>query len=170
MTVEADRRSSARLPVPSLRRRLACTLYEGVILFGVVIMATYLYSGLTQQRHALDGRHGLQAFLFLILGIYFAWFWSHGRQTVAMKTWHIRLERAGGGPVSQRRALARYCLSWLWLLPVIAVWALGLHELKAISIAMVASMLGYPLLAFLHPQRQYWHDAACGTRLVQWKP
>ena len=70
---------------------MACFLYEGVLLFGVVMIAGYLFSSLTQQRNALVGRHGLQAFLFIVLGIYFVWFWSHGGQTVAMRAWHIRL-------------------------------------------------------------------------------
>ena len=60
------------------------------------MMAGYLYGSLTQQRNALAGRHGLQAFLFLALAVYFVWFWSHGGQTVAMKTWHIRLVHADG--------------------------------------------------------------------------
>ena len=42
--------------------------------------------------------HGLQLFVFLVLGLYFSWFWSHGGQTVAMKTWHIRLLTRTAGP------------------------------------------------------------------------
>ena len=56
-------------------RRLASFIYEGVVLFGVVFVAGWLYSTLTQQRNAQVGQHGLQAFLFLVLGIYFIWFW-----------------------------------------------------------------------------------------------
>lgn len=152
---------------PSLPRRLACFLYEGVLLFGVVMIAGYLYGSLTQQRNALSGRHGLQAFLFLALAVYFVWFWSHGGQTVAMKTWHIRLVSLDGGPVSQRRALARYLLSWLWFLPALmALWVTGQHSLSAIFGSMIAGVVAYALLTRLHPKRQYWHDAVCGTRLV----
>src|ERR1700752_432270 len=99
---------------PSLLRRLGCFLYEGVLLFGVVMIAGYLFSSLTQQRHALQGRHGLQAFMFVILAIYFVWFWSRSGQTLAMKTWHIRLLTTRGEPVSQARALMRFMLSWIW--------------------------------------------------------
>ena len=51
-----------------------------------------------------SGRHVLQAFLFVVLGIYFIWFWSHGGQTLAMKTWHIRLVDRDGGAAHARRA------------------------------------------------------------------
>jgi len=155
------------LPAPSLARRLACFVYEGVLLFGVVVIAGYLYSSLTQQRHALHGQHGLQAFLFLVLGIYFSWFWSHGGQTVAMKTWHIRLVTCEGAPVSQTRAVGRYLLSWVWFLPALAAaHAIGLRSAGGLFSAMAVGVLVYAALSRLHPQRQYWHDAACGTRLV----
>jgi uncharacterized RDD family membrane protein YckC len=85
---------------------MACWLYEGMLMFGVVFMAGYLHSALSQSRHALDNRHGLQLFLFIIFGIYFSWFWHKG-QTLAMKTWHIRIVSRSGQPLTQGRALLR---------------------------------------------------------------
>ena len=159
------------LAAPGLWRRLASFLYEGVLLFGVLMIAGYLFSALTQQRHALFGRHGLQAFVFVVLGIYFVWFWSHGGQTVAMKAWHIRLVDHRGAPVSQARALARYLLSWLWFVPALATLSLaGLHGGGAIAGMLIAGVAAYAALARLHPQRQFWHDAACGTRLITSRP
>jgi len=156
---------------PGVVRRLACFVYEGVLLFGVVMIAGWLFSGLTQQRHALHGRTELQAFLFVVLAIYFTWFWSHGGQTVAMKAWHLRLVRAGGGPVSQPRALLRYLLAWAWFLPaLLAVFLSGLSGTGVIFGALAAGVLGYAALAWLRPDRQFWHDAVCGTRLVDWRP
>jgi uncharacterized RDD family membrane protein YckC len=158
-------------PAPSLWRRLAAFMYEGVLLFGVVMIAGYLYSSLTQMRHALRGTVGLQAFLFIILGIYFVWFWARSGQTVAMKAWHIRLVDTAGQPVSQPRALARYLLSWLWFLPALAaVHFAGLQGTGAIFGSLAAGVLAYAALAFLHPQRQFWHDVVCGTRLITWRP
>ena len=164
-------RPADALSAPPLTRRLACFLYEGVLLFGVVMIAGYLYSSLTQQRHALHGQHGLQAFLFVVLGIYFVWFWSHGGQTVAMKTWHIRLVSASGESVGEWRAAARYLLSWLWFLPALAIaHAAGARSAGSLFGAMALGVLAFAALSLLHPQRQYWHDALCGTRLVTWRP
>lgn len=156
---------------PGLARRLAAFVYEGVLLFGVVMIAGLVYSGLTQQRHALQGRVGMMVFLFLVLGLYFTWFWSHGGQTVAMKAWHLRLLGADGRPVSRLRAALRYLLSWLWFLPATgAVYAAGLHGKGEISVALLAGVLAYAALAWLRPDRQFWHDVVCGTRLVDSKP
>ena len=79
---------------PSLRRRLAAFIYEGVLLFGVLMLAGLAYGVVTQQRHALVGLHGLQVFVFIVLGVYFGWFWSHGGQTLALvRRWAASLSR-----------------------------------------------------------------------------
>jgi uncharacterized RDD family membrane protein YckC len=150
-----------------LARRLAAMLYEGVLLFGVVMLAGLLYSTLTQQRHALQGRLGLQAFLFAVLAVYFVWFWTHGGQTVAMKTWRLRVVTADGRPLGPWRALARYVLAWLWFLPsLLAVYLSGLSGGVVVSVVLLAGMAAYAALTRLHPDRQFLHDVICGTRLV----
>lgn len=149
---------------PSLRRRMACWLYEGMLMFGVVFMADYLFSALTQTRHALDNRHGQQAFIFLIVAIYFVWFWSRG-QTLAMKTWNIRVTDLQGKAISQQRALLRYVLSWLWFLPPLAAsWLAGVDVRQALVLAG-GWIAVWAILSCFHPRRQFWHDALAGTRL-----
>lgn len=159
------------LLAPGVGRRLAAFVYEGLLLFGVVMLAGWLYSSLTQQRHALEGRAGLQAFLFVVLAVYFMWFWTHGGQTLAMKTWRIRVVMADGRPLSQGRALLRYLLSWLWFVPSLAtVHVAGLRSTAAISGITLAGVLAYALATRLHPQRQFLHDTLAGTRLVDVAP
>lgn len=156
---------------PGLARRLAAFVYEGVLLFGVLMIAGLLYSAVTQHRHALEGRTGMMVFLFGVLGVYFSWFWSHGGQTVAMKAWHVRLLTADGQPVSMPRAALRYTLSWLWFLPATAgVYLAGLHGKGEVSVALLAGVLAYAALAWLRPDRQFWHDVVSGTCLVDCKP
>jgi uncharacterized RDD family membrane protein YckC len=155
---------------PSLLRRLACFVYEAVLLFGVVMISGYLYSSLTQQRHALEGRHGLQAFVFLTFGIYFAWFWSHSGQTVAMRTWQIRIVKADGSPLTQPLALARYLLAYVWFLPGLAIgWWSGLQGSTALW-PLVLNMILIVLLARFAPERQFLHDMLLGTRLIDVRP
>lgn len=150
---------------------MACFAYEGVLLFGVLMIAGYLFSSLTQQRHALEGRHGLQAFLFVVLGIYFGWFWSHGGQTVAMRAWHVKLLDRNGQPVSQGRAVLRYLLSWLWFMPALAVvWMSGIRSPVSTFAALGFGVMAYAALALLLPSRQFLHDVVCGTRLVSSRP
>ncbi|WKB52735.1 RDD family protein [Eleftheria terrae] len=154
-------------PAPRLRRRLAAFVYEGVLLFGVVMLGGLLFSPLVQQRHALQMRHELQIFMFVLLGLYFVWFWSHGGQTLAMKTWHIRLLRRDGTPVGPGRATLRFLASWVWFLPSTAAIAwMGWHGKAQVFGVIAGWVLAYAALALLHPRRQFLHDALCGTQLV----
>jgi uncharacterized RDD family membrane protein YckC len=167
----ADPIPSPALPAPHVRRRLAACVYEGILLFGVVMIGAYLYDTLTQHRHALEGRTGLQVFLFLLLGVYFVWFWTHGGQTIAMKTWHIRVVNGQGLPVGQGQAFMRYICAWLWFVPALVfahVW--GLSTAAAMFTVLGGGVLVYALLALIHPQKQFMHDVICGTRLIDTRP
>jgi uncharacterized RDD family membrane protein YckC len=158
------------LTAPGLRRRLACLVYEGVLLFGILMVAGLVYGMLTQQRHALVGMHGLQFFLFLVLGSYFTWFWSHGGQTVAMKTWHIRLLTKQGHDVPPPRAALRYLLSWLWFMPALVyAYLAGLKTGASIAAALAVGAFVYAAVGRVNAQRQCLHDLLSGTRLVYWK-
>lgn len=152
---------------PSVRRRLTCMLYEAVLLFGVVMVAGLAYGVLTDQRHALQGNTGLQAFLFVVLGVYFVGLWSSSGQTLAMKTWHIRVQAADGRAPSRTRATARYVASWLWFVPALAsAHAAGIRNLAFMASMVAAGMAAYALLARLRTDGQWMHDVLCGTRLV----
>jgi uncharacterized RDD family membrane protein YckC len=162
--------SAATATTPGLRRRMACWVYEGMLLFAVVFIAGWLFSTLGQMRNAMDERRVLlQGFLFVVFGVYFAWFWHKG-QTLAMKTWHIRVVDTAGRQISQLRALGRYVLSWLWFLPPLAAmlpFKLTGGEMAVITIGWIVF---YALLSRLHPSRQFMHDAMAGTRLINHAP
>jgi len=167
MTATADQAAAP----PGLARRFAAFLYEGVLLFGVIFFAGFLYSVLTRQEHAMQGRVGLGVFLFFVLGLYFVGFWTRSGQTLAMKTWHLRVTDLAGRPLGPGRAIARYLLSWLWFLPALAsVRLMGLHGGAAIVGSLTAGIAAYLLVARLHPQRQFLHDAICGSRVITQLP
>lgn len=151
---------------PSLKRRLASMLYESMLMFGVIFISGWFFSTLLQQRHALYLRDALQDWLFLVIGLYFVWFWTHGGQTLAMKTWRIRLVTSDGKPVGAKRAIARFLLAWLWILPgLAAAWLLGVKNWMLVLIP-AANFLLWMLAVYLDPQRQFLHDRIAGTRIV----
>lgn len=161
--------TNAALRAPGLRRRMACWIYEGLLLFAVMFMAGYLFSTLSQTRHALDNRHGLQAFLFLIFGIYFTWF-GHKGQTLAMKTWRIRVVDRSGHALSQSRALWRYVLSWVWFLPpLMLVSAFSLSGAETVLLVFGWACI-WAVLSRFQPEGQFWHDVWAGTRLIHSEP
>lgn len=141
-------------------------LYEAMLLFGVLFISGWLFDTLTQSRHALMLRHGRQFLLFLVLGAYFAFFWHRSGQTLAMKTWHIKLVSRGRTQVPWGRALLRYLLAWMWFLPALSLdYALGLKGWASVGV-LVAGMILWALTIKLNKDGQFLHDRLAGTRLI----
>lgn len=141
-------------------------VYDAILLFGVVFMSGWLFDVLTQSRHVLTLRHARQAWLFLVIGVYFTFFWCRSGQTLAMKTWHIRVVARDGTRLRVPHAVLRYLLAWLWFLPAMLVDAL--FALKGWpSLGMIAlGMLGWICAVRLDPRRQFVHDRLAHTCLT----
>ena len=145
--------SGAILSSPaSLRRRLACALYEAltllVLIIAVGLLAAFVLTFLTQKLAPGMARlvwHLFGWLLFALLpGLYLTWCWRRG-QTLAMRTWGLRIESTSGEAVSLKQAWLRYLLACLQLV------LLG---------------LGWWLAPFRH-DRQFLHDHLAHTRLVR---
>jgi len=163
--------ADARVVAAPLVRRLASLLYDGVLVFGILFAIGLVYGVALHQTNAMQHRTGLIAACFLVLGLYFIGLWLHGGQTLAMKTWHLRVTTDTGAPLPPRRALARYLAAWVWFLPGLGLAAqFAPHDVNALLIIPAAWCVLYALSALLHPRRQFWHDALCGTAIVTARP
>lgn len=152
------------LRAPGVARRFACLVYEVLVLFGVGIVCGLIGALLL----AIAGRPQYavaEVFAFGVYGVYFVWFWSRHGQTLPMRTWHVRLVAADGGPVTTGRAIVRYLAACLWIAPPALAWH-GDHRLAVIA----AWGACYGLSALLLPGRQFLHDLIAGTRLIDVKP
>lgn len=162
------------LTTPSLRRRMACWLYEGMLLFGVMVSSGLIYfvtaywmTGLApgDMKIHQNLKSGLQASSFLVLGLYFIWMWRRG-QTLAMKTWRIQIVDAVGQKINRQTAFKRYLASWLWFIPPLAMSSvMGLSAI-GIGFLTLAWVVVWGLLSKFQAQGQFWHDAWSGTRLI----
>lgn len=169
MTEALALEGSDALLAPPLSRRMASFVYEGLLLFGIGLIPGAigaLFVALTGHRHPLQSDTAIRVIAFLIYAIYFTWFWSVRGQTLAMQTWRIRVVTLEGGALTQGRALLRFVASCAWFAPATLIAALN-HWTRWPALGAVAvGVVAYALLTRLQPQRQFWHDFACGTRLV----
>jgi uncharacterized RDD family membrane protein YckC len=159
--------------VPSIKRRMACFVYEGMMLFGIGLIPGAigaLFTALTGHTHPLQSDAALRVIAYVIYGVYFTWFWSSRGQTLPMQTWNIRLVTLSGRPLSQRQALMRYLASSAWFVPAVVIAQLNDWSRWDALYAVAIGVVGYALLALLHPQRQFWHDALCGTQIIDAPP
>jgi uncharacterized RDD family membrane protein YckC len=152
---------------PTVRRRVISMIYEAFLLLAVDMLAVALYLIATGNRHGRVYQDGLKFFLFLVMAAYFVHFWTDSGHTLAMKTWRIKLVKAGCARVPLRVAAVRYLLAWGWFLPALIVCAaLGLTGKAEVSIAIAVGIVAWGLTAFLDKDRQFLHDKLAGTRLV----
>jgi uncharacterized RDD family membrane protein YckC len=157
--------------------RLAAAVYECVLLFGVYFVSAYLYLAVTRTTFPIAPERAafFSAYIACVMGAYFVFFWVKGGQTLAMKTWEVRLLNADRSRVSPGRAIARYLLGWGLLVTLAAVITKGLMLAGDPDAAAVIA-LTYPLVlallliacvayAMLDREHQFAHDRLLGTRL-----
>jgi uncharacterized RDD family membrane protein YckC len=150
--------------------RLAAMFYEAALLFGVLFGVGYVVlAGLHWEYPLAPARQAvLQVAWFGAMGAYFVYCWSTGGQTLAMKTWHLRLVDAQGRRPSASRATARYCLAWL-LLAGPALLGLAIFRTHTpLDLAWLPlPLIGAAVTARLSPQRQWPHDQLLRTRVIR---
>lgn len=154
-----DPSSPPPFQAPGRWRRFACMLYESILLFGVVFAASavfffvaYVFDVQSPSERSQLVLSGLQLWLFqawtlTVVGFYFVLCWRIGGQTLAMKTWHIRIIDAAGQRLSLLKGIARY----------------------VVSIPLTFSGLNF-VWSWFDRDKQFLSDRLAGTRLIQTKP
>jgi len=152
----------------SLARRLASMVYESLVAAAILLTASFPYLGAATSR--LEGltRHLFQAYLVLVLGLYFVWCWRRGGQTPPMKAWKLRVVRRDGTPLGTARAILRYTLAALALgAAVVAAFVLWREPRAAGAWLALAPGLVTVLWSLVDRDRQFLHDRLAGTRVVR---
>ena len=144
--IAAERNGGVDRPAPAgLWPRFGAAVYDGVLLFGIVFIAGWCYRVVAGDASGGLARHVFQVYLLSVVGVYFVYCWRKSGQTLAMKTWGLRLARRDGRPLSLGTAVLRYVLAVLGLL---------------------AGLAGF-LWAFVDRDRQFLHDRLLGTWIVR---
>ncbi|MCY4642892.1 MAG: RDD family protein [Gammaproteobacteria bacterium] len=129
----------------SLLRRLAAILYDFVLLATLLFLASFavVIPLKIYPEHPLFIVY--QGYLFMLSFLFFAWFWTHGGQTLGMKSWKFKVTRVDGSELNWKTA-------WVRFLIAIVSW--------------MPCGLGYFWAAF-DPENRTWHDMASGSRLTR---
>ena len=130
---------------PGVLRRLASMLYEGIVLFAIAFFATWVFQFAAGTLRIEGWRvHLLQLLLLAVFAAYFLWCWLRGGQTLAMKTWRIRLvAKDGHARLPPKVALLRFLYALL----------------------LVPTLIGIAW-ACVDRDRQFLHDRLAGSLLV----
>ena len=119
-------------------------IYDALLLIAVLFIAGFVFIYLTDYPRHQNLRPLLQLFLLSTIAAYFCWFWCKSGQTLAMKTWRIKLQNPNGGLLSPLQALTRFAVALVGIClgGITILWALVDHE------------------------KQFLHDRLTGNRLT----
>jgi uncharacterized RDD family membrane protein YckC len=160
------------LPAPPWRR-LAAACYDGLLLFAVW-MVTLLFSLMVRELFGLARNDHVNALCLFLAGLaFFGWSWTHGGQTLGMRSWRLRLRREDGSALRWPVAALRYTamlLGWsLALTPLLLLMLPAKIEVphRAGVLAGTALLTALSLLSILlDPQRRAFYDRLASTEVV----
>jgi uncharacterized RDD family membrane protein YckC len=127
-----------------MTRRLASMLYEGLVVFAVLLIGFLLPQIVLNAFGLVLAPRLLWLHVLGLLMFYFVWFWLHGGQTLPMKTWKLVLVSDDGSRLRPLQAVLRYLAAW----PSILVGGIGI------------------LWALVDRDHQFLHDRIAGTRIA----
>ena len=128
----------------SFFKRIACMLYENILVFAILFVAGIIYRAVLDDPHTDFEQHLFFIYSWVIAGFYFVYCWVKSGQTLAMQTWRIQLLGFDGKPLSLEQAVKRYVIA---------------------SFSLMFFGLGF-LWAIFDREGLYLHDRFIGGRLV----
>jgi uncharacterized RDD family membrane protein YckC len=129
---------------PGFWRRMGGALYEALAVLALWMLASAIVTTLHDNATHGWARALLQELSLVLVAAYFLWCWTRGGQTLAMKTWKMRLISRDGTGLGLLQALQRLGLAALFTL---------------------AGGIGF-WWALIDKDRQFLHDRLSGTRIV----
>jgi uncharacterized RDD family membrane protein YckC len=146
----SDAAGSAQEPRPAgLLRRTAAMVYDGLLLFAMMMIATALFLPFTAGEAVRWGTFPLLTVLhrLALLGIVIGFYgicWTRQGQTLGMQSWRLLTERVDGTRLTWSDSARRVCCALLSWLPAGLGWWWALFD----------------------RERRTWHDILTGTRTV----
>ncbi len=161
------------LPPPGFVIRMAAALYDGLLVIALWMVAALLALlpvwAFSDAEYIPAGNPLFQAWLVVVTGLFFAWFWARAGQTLGMKAWRLRVVDQQGRGLSGRPL-------WLRLALVLVMVVALIYATTFLTSEMWPNWLGVLCLvpvvisccwALVDPERRMLHDILSGTRVIR---
>lgn len=165
-------------PLATAKRRLLSIVYDSLLLGAVIFIAYAVFMPVAKSVDIEPGHPLTSIYLLSVIFLFNAWFWTHGGQTLGMKTWRIRLAQENGEAISWGQALLRYIFALpAWFLVIIGAGGLFLGRLSFpeafawVNRIPMGVILGLGLvMIYLEQRPNNWRDRVSRTRVFLIKP
>lgn len=128
---------------PSLLRHLVIIIYDSLLLASVLLLAALIAVLLNGGEAISQGNPFFLIYLFAVSLLFCGWFWTHGGQTLGMRSWKVHLISITGGEISWQQAFIRFAIALLSWLPLgLGFW-----------------------WQYLGKNKRSWYDTLSGTHL-----
>lgn len=135
-------------PNANLFRRLGAMLYDGLLIIAIWMIGTAVLLPFTQGQALNTGLPAYRAYLFLLAFGFYGWFWTHGGQTLGMKTWKLHVVRDDGYQLNWANAFIRFVAALISWLPMgLGFW-----------------------WSFIEADKRTWHDRLSNSRVLDSRP
>ena len=130
-----------------LFRRIFAIFYDCFLLIALLFITTAIFTAIN-HGNAIKTSNLIYIPLVITLSaltfLFFTWFWTHGGQTLGLKTWQCRIRNLNGGKITWLQATIRFFAALL----SIASFGLGF------------------LWSLFHKDRKTWHDILSKTEII----
>lgn len=97
---------------------MAIVFYDSLLLLALLFLATIIVLPLNNGEAFNSSQFFFPIYLLSISFLFYGWFWTHGGQTLGMKTWKIKIQRIDKQPITWIIAFKRFFMgivSWLFV-------------------------------------------------------
>jgi uncharacterized RDD family membrane protein YckC len=137
-----DTHTSLYCPLP---RRLLIMFYDGVILFGLLIVASAIALPFGSVEKSAFQDFWFTVWLLLVCFAYLGSCWRYRGMTLGMRAWKIRLVSGDDQMISWPRCILRFIVAMISL----AVFGLGF------------------IWILVDKKKRSWHDLVAGTLMIK---
>jgi uncharacterized RDD family membrane protein YckC len=96
---------------PGFLRRLTAIVYDLLLLIAVLFVATALVLPFNAGQAFTAQQFFFPLYLLLVSFLFYAWFWTHGGQTLGLRAWKMKVLTQDRQPISWKQALLRFTVA-----------------------------------------------------------
>lgn len=108
---------------PTLFRHLAIIVYDLLLLLAILLLAGAVAVIFNGGEAIGEGNPFFLLYLLAVSFFFYGWFWTHGGQTLGMRSWKVYLFSNDGSPITWYQASVRFITAFISFIPVgLGIW------------------------------------------------